>query len=127
MTNQEAIEVLYSMLQRAAPCMYTQKEQYDGRPVSPAFNALSMAIDALQEPQPKKRGPYTPARACQPWTEDENQRLREGFTRGETVATLARQHQRTQSAIRWRLEILGLVEQTDAARRPEQKKSSHRS
>ncbi|NQU25203.1 MAG: DUF3276 family protein [Candidatus Nealsonbacteria bacterium] len=47
-------------------------------------------------------------RAYEPWTEKEQQRLKEGFARGVSVEQLAQEHGRGPTAIRRRLERLGL-------------------
>ena len=56
MNNQEAIQILYSMLQSHAPPMNASSAGIR-QPVSPAFRALSMAIDVLKEPVPRPQGP----------------------------------------------------------------------
>jgi hypothetical protein len=44
-----------------------------------------------------------------PWTDDEDDRLRDGFNAGRTVDELVEDHGRSQAAIRSRLVRLGLL------------------
>ena len=77
------------------------------------FRALSAVLEFLapkREPNSytvaQKRQMYP--RAYEPWTEEEQQRLKEGFARGVSADQLAREHGRGPTAIRSRLERLGL-------------------
>lgn len=62
-----------------------------------------------------------PARAGQPWNEDEDRRLAEAFDGGASLAELAESMSRTRASIRARLILLGrgaLVEEGPAPRWP---------
>jgi hypothetical protein len=77
--------------------------------------ALFAAIAAL----PKSSRPKTPSRsgrAGEPWSDQEDQRLREAFGGGMSVADLASSHERTRGAIVARLVRLGLVENGEDVR-----------
>lgn len=51
-----------------------------------------------------------PQNAGKPWTKEEENRLVRNFRKGSSIPQLARQHQRTENAIRIRLEQLGEIE-----------------
>ena len=77
------------------------------------FRALCAVLEFLAP----RRGPKSYSveqkrqmypRAYDPWTEEEEERLKEGFARGLSVEQLAQQHGRGPTAIRSRLERLGL-------------------
>lgn len=51
-----------------------------------------------------------PSNAGKPWTKEEESRLVRNFRRGNPIPELARQHQRSENAIRFRLEQLGEIE-----------------
>lgn len=51
-----------------------------------------------------------PQNAGKPWTKEEENRLVRNFRKGNAISELARQHQRTENAIRIRLEQLGEIE-----------------
>ena len=51
-----------------------------------------------------------PQNAGKPWTKEEENRLVRNFRKGNAIPELARQHQRTENAIRFRLEQLGEIE-----------------
>lgn len=51
-----------------------------------------------------------PQNAGKPWTKEEENRLVRNFRKGNAIPGLARQHQRTENAIRFRLEQLGEIE-----------------
>lgn len=49
-----------------------------------------------------------PPRANEPWLAQEEQQLLELYHSGETISAIAREHQRTEGAIRSRLRKLGI-------------------
>ena len=51
-----------------------------------------------------------PQNAGKPWTKEEESSLVRNFRKGNAISELARQHQRTENAIRIRLEQLGEIE-----------------
>ena len=51
-----------------------------------------------------------PQNAGKPWTKEEENRLERNFRKGNAIPELARQHQRTENAIRFRLEQLREIE-----------------
>ena len=51
-----------------------------------------------------------PQNAGKPWTKEEENRLVRNFRKGNVISELAQQHQRTENAIRIRLEQLGEIE-----------------
>lgn len=77
--------------------------------------ALFMAIAALPKSS-RPKGASRDGRAGQPWSEQEDERLRDDFGSGMSVADLARSHERTHGAIAARLVRLGLVAGREDAR-----------
>lgn len=94
-------------------CKARSRILIDEEYVPELFRAICAVLEFLApERRPKsysveqKRQMYP--RAYEPWTEEEQQRLKEGFARGLSVEELAQQHGRGPTAIRSRLERLGL-------------------
>ncbi len=78
----------------------------------PFFEALSRVAQTLGV----SRGPYAVgtirqkhARAYEPWTTEDDERLAARYSEGVSVTELARMFQRQESAIRSRLQKLGLT------------------
>ena len=79
------------------------------------LRALFSAVDLMQkEVEREKRRERLPANFGKPWTEDEDRLLEAEFDAGNTLAEIARKHQRTHSSIRLRLEKLGKIEASPA-------------
>jgi LmbE family N-acetylglucosaminyl deacetylase len=73
--------------------------------------ALHVAIKALERQQAaNRRQRDLPAKAGQPWTEEEEQRLIAGYDAGDSLQELAAKRQRTQGAIKARSVRLGEIE-----------------
>ena len=80
-----------------------------------ALRALYSAVDLMQkEIDREKRRERLPANFGKPWTVEEDGVLASEYDSGRTLPDLARQHQRTQSSIRLRLEKLGKIEPSPA-------------
>jgi hypothetical protein len=91
---------------------------------------FSLTVDAegvphLDPPLSDDAAPGLPAPAARPgparrgraWTEDEEARLRVGFTAGEEPKALASELGRTPGAVRARLVVLGLLDEAEAGLR----------
>lgn len=66
--------------------------------------ALFVAADALERSERfSRRRDDLPAKAGQPWTEDEDRKLLASFDSGRGLQELAAAHERTQTGIRARL------------------------
>ncbi len=71
------------------------------------------ALYAVLQSADKKKERKLPANAGQPWTQDEEQRLLEGYHAGQSITQLATTHGRTRGAIESRLQRLGELPQQD--------------
>lgn len=77
------------------------------------LRALFSAVDLMQkEVEREKRRERLPANFGKPWSAEEDGQLTSAFEGGATIPELARQHARTHSSIRLRLEKLGKIEPT---------------
>jgi hypothetical protein len=77
--------------------------------------ALYMAIAGLPRGRQAPK-PADEARAGQPWSDAEDQELRNAIAAGMQIRAIARAHKRTDGAIESRLVRLGLFESRDDAR-----------
>jgi len=76
--------------------------------------ALIVSLEAVEQTELRaSRRSLLPESVGQRWSDDEETRLKEAFQRGETIAALAENHQRTIRAIEARLEKLGLIQASD--------------
>ena len=81
-----------------------------------------MAVTALQRYAKRQdREDRLPAKAGQPWTAEEDDRLLSGFDGGATLKELSDRHERTDGAIQSRLIRLGRL---DSEGQPSQASSS---
>ena len=79
------------------------------------LRALFSAVELMErEVERERRKERLPANFGKPWTVEEDGVLASEYDSGRTLIDLARQHQRTQSSIRLRLEKLGKIEPTPA-------------
>ena len=110
MNNEEALEIIEQMIQKRqalssetlTPKQWAQTQQI--------INALQLASQALQNRiKTEARQSSLPNNAGKSWTEEENQQIIEAFNNGESIATIAERHQRTQGSIRSRLVKLGII------------------
>ena len=77
------------------------------------LRALFSAVDLMQkEVEREKRRERLPANFGKPWTPEEDEKVTTAFDRGAALSEIARQHARTHSSIRLRLEKLGKIEPT---------------
>lgn len=67
--------------------------------------ALYTVLDYLNEKKPKQK---LPTNAGKPWTESEDDKLRDEFDSMMKIGDIAREHGRTYKAIESRLDFLGL-------------------
>jgi hypothetical protein len=74
------------------------------------LRALYSAVDIVQrEVERERRRERLPANFGKPWTESEDEQLRQRYEKGVTLQEIARIHARTRSSVRLRLEKLGLI------------------
>jgi hypothetical protein len=74
------------------------------------IRALLSSIEAIEQVTARAaRRALLPDGVGQPWTEEEEQRLKEAFANGDAVSEIAGAHKRTVRAIEARLERLGLI------------------
>ena len=71
------------------------------------------ALYAVLQSAHKKKERKLPPNAGQPWTQEEEQHLLNGYHAGQTVAQLATAHGRSRWAIESRLQRLGVIPQRD--------------
>ncbi len=71
------------------------------------------ALYAVLQSAGRKKERNLPANAGQPWTQEEEQHLLEGYHAGQSITQLATVHGRTQGAIESRLQRLGALPQRD--------------
>lgn len=71
--------------------------------------ALAAVDSASLSPRPRRAVPGA-SKSGLPWDADEDAALAEAFARGESFETIAREHQRTRTAIEARLVRLGKIE-----------------
>ncbi len=71
------------------------------------------ALYAVLQSVGKKKERKLPSNAGQPWTQEEEQRLLEGYHAGQTIPQLATAHGRTRGAIESRLQRMGVIPQRD--------------
>ena len=115
MTDNDALEILRKLVRGIDP--QTGDALPDDGPCNQVavVRALHLAIEALQSapsPTPSKAKTKAadqskPARAGEPWTADEDRRLREAWDSGINESALAESHQRTCGSISSRLARLG--------------------
>ena len=75
------------------------------------IRALGVAVDALHRLAGREdRESRRPARAGQPWTTEEDEKLLQAFDDGTSIKILAEEHERTNGAINSRLIKLGRLE-----------------
>lgn len=78
------------------------------------IRALIASLEAVKESEQRAmRRAQLPESVGQPWSEEEETRLREAFQRGDTTESLASSHRRTVRAVEARLERLGLIQASD--------------
>jgi hypothetical protein len=76
------------------------------------IRALYEGAEALERQRPaetRERKATGPSRAGTPWSQAEDESLREAYVKGRTVKELAVEHERTDGAISSRLVRLGLI------------------
>jgi hypothetical protein len=72
--------------------------------------ALLASVDAIEQVTARQaRRAQLPSGVGQHWTEDEEQRLKEAFAKGDAIPDIAQRHNRTVRAIEARLERIGLL------------------
>ena len=112
MNNEEALKIIQTMIdKRIAYALssntMTQNQLNQNQQI---ITALQLASQALQSKiASNERKSTLPNNAGKPWTEEENQQIIEAFNNGESIATIAERHQRTQGSIRSRLVKLGII------------------
>ena len=72
--------------------------------------AIYKVLEELEEVRVPAEELNKPTRASEPWPNDEDARLKRVYEREVTISQLAKNHGRTEGAIRSRLEKLGLLE-----------------
>jgi len=72
--------------------------------------ALLASADAIEQVTARAaRRAQLPSGVGQHWTEEEEQRLKEAFAKGDAIPDIAQRHNRTVRAIEARLERIGLL------------------
>jgi hypothetical protein len=104
MVHAEALNVVRALAHGVDPLsgeVFSPESPYQR---ADTVRALMMAVQALEEAErAARRRSELPAKAGEPWTEEEDRRLLAGFDAGSGLAELAARHQRTQTGIRARL------------------------
>ena len=110
MNNQEAINIIQALIDGINPLSDEPLSEHSLCLNSDIQRALQATIPALESRiRYDERRAKLPANAGQPWTAEEDAQLAEAFDKGDTVAQLVTQHQRTQGSINSRLLKLGKI------------------
>ena len=111
MNTLKPLEILRSLANGVNP--YTGKEFSEKSPYQhpQTVRALFTAIQAVERIQKfdNKKKSY-PGNAGKPWDAKEEHKMTEAYTSGQSIAQIAKKHQRTPSAICARLFGLGEIE-----------------
>jgi hypothetical protein len=105
-----AVKILKSLFDGIDPFTGEIYDRHSPYQHPDTLRALSMAVEAIEKPNASggRRG-ASPAKAGKPWTDDEDKALVRAFDQGLDQNALARDHERTRSAIRARLIRLGKI------------------
>jgi hypothetical protein len=104
MNQSEALSVVRSLANGIDPASGDAFPADSAYQRSDVVRALFVAADALERSERfSRRREDLPAKAGQPWTEDEDRKLLASFDAGHGLQELAATHERTQTGIRARL------------------------
>lgn len=104
MNNQEAINIIQTLIKGINPLSDEPLAANSLCLNSDIQRALQTAIPALESKiRADIRRANLPANAGKPWNHEEDQQLIVAFDSGDSIATLAQQHQRSKGAITSRL------------------------
>lgn len=110
MTRQEARNILQFLAHGIDPVsgeIFPEQSPFNQPDV---IRALFMAGEALAEAEkPQCKDASSDSHAGQPWSEEEESRVKAAFAEGKSVAEIAALHQRSRGAITARLARLGLI------------------
>jgi hypothetical protein len=110
MEPSEALRIIQSLADGVDPHtgeVFPEDSPYQHPQVLRALFVAVTALERLQESQ--RRAKRLPDNAGKPWNDADDKALSDDFDAGLTTAQLAQKHQRTEGAIRARLEKLGKV------------------
>ena len=110
MKTQEAITLIQTLIDGVNPLSDEPLADNHLCRQSDIRRALQTAIPALENQiKADARRANLPTNAGNPWTDEEDQQLVQGFDDGKSVALLVEQHQRTKGSIKSRLIKLGKI------------------
>jgi hypothetical protein len=104
MNQSEALSVIRSLANGVDPEtgeVFPAESAYQRAQIVRALYAAAEALDKAERFE--RRRQQLPAKAGEPWSEDEDRKLLAGFDAGRGLAELAAAHQRTQTGVRARL------------------------
>jgi hypothetical protein len=110
MQTSEALSIIQALADGADPNtgeVFPDSSPYQHPQIVRALLTAARALERQERAERQKR--RLPERAGKPWDDAEDERLAQGFDAGIAVGKLARQHERTEGAIRARLEKLGKI------------------
>lgn len=108
MTASEALQIVQSLADGRCPITGRTLPAESPYQQAEVVRALHVAVRALERLEQRvRRDSRLPEQAGKSWNTTEDQQLREEFAAGKSVRELAELHNRTDGAIRSRLEKLG--------------------
>jgi hypothetical protein len=110
MEHAQALQIVRSLANGVDPVsgeVFPPESPYQRADTVRALVAAAQALERSARFNRHKDG--LPAKAGQPWTEEEDRRLLAAFDAGRSIVELAAAHERTQTGIRARLEKYGRV------------------
>lgn len=110
MQTSEALQIIRALADGVDPTTGEVLEAASVYQDPQVVRALFAAADALERrARTETRSRRLPGNAGSPWSEQEEEELCRGFDGGTNIADLAKEHGRTEGAIRSRLEKLGKI------------------
>lgn len=108
MDNQEALDIIQALSDGLNPFLNDALPSESICHNTAVNEALQLAIEGLQSKlKSEARHASLPTKAGEPWTDEEAQQVVAAYESGQTMAEIAKEHQRTKGAIQSRLEKLG--------------------
>ena len=110
MNNEQALRIIEKMIQNREVLAEDTLTPNQLQQTQQIIKALQLASQALQSKiDANVRKSTLPNNAGKPWSEQEDQQIIEAFNNGESIASIAERHQRTQGSIRSRLSKHGIA------------------
>ncbi|WP_024304571.1 hypothetical protein [Pseudogulbenkiania sp. MAI-1] len=110
MTRQEARNILQSLAHGINPASGEVLSNQSPFNQPDVIRALFVAGEALVEAEKRQRKEASSdSHAGQPWSEEEESRVKAAFAEGKSIVEIAALHQRSRGAITARLARLGLI------------------